>query len=380
MKSYSIERKVGQLLIVGVPGLALDRGKLDYLARIGVGGVVLFGHNYESVPQLIELTNSIQKTLMPESLEGLPAWICVDHEGGRVQRFKDPFTVFPPAQQLGDLNSPKTTFEAGYVMAKELRSVGVNVNFAPVIDLTGPVVSKAIKDRAFSSNPDVVASLGSAAVRGLLKGGVFAVAKHFPGHGAVEEDTHETLPTCHKSMDELEKSDWIPFRRVFRSRVEGLMTCHILYPKIDPDRPATLSRKILGEILRKSMRYSKIIFSDDLEMAALQKKYSLMDAAFLSFEAGCEQLLLCHEWSQIEQVHAYLVKAFQSGALPVKRLDEAVEKVVDAKKRFLLPFHFADKDLARAIVGAPDFQEVAKAIREKRVLEKGPSNAVDNEG
>jgi beta-N-acetylhexosaminidase len=377
MKSYSLERKVGQLLIVGVPGTSLDRAKLDFLGRLGIGGVTLFGHNYENIPQLVELTNSIQKTVTGESPEGLPAWICVDHEGGRVQRFKDPFTVFPPAEILGELNSPKTTFEAGYVMAKELKAVGVNVNFAPVIDLTQGVVSKAIKDRAFSSNPEVVASLGSAAVRGLLKGGVFAVAKHFPGHGAVEEDSHESLPTCNKSIDELEKSDWIPFRKVFRSRVEGLMTAHILYPKIDADRPATLSRKIIGEILKKNMRYSKIIFSDDLEMGALQKKYSLKDAAFLAFEAGCDQLLLCHEWDQIEDVYSYLLKAFQGGALSIKKLDETVEKVLDAKKRFLTPFQFANKDLAQAVIGAPDFKEVASAIREKRAIDKGPSNSIE---
>jgi beta-N-acetylhexosaminidase len=379
MKSISIERKVGQLLIVGVPGTSLDRSKLDLLSRFGIGGVVLFSHNYENITQLVELTNSIQKAITGESPEGLPAWICVDHEGGRVQRFKDPFTIFPPAELLGQLNSPKTTFEAGYVMAKELRAVGVNVNFAPVIDLTQEVISKAIKDRAFSSNPETVASLGSAAVRGLLKGGVFPVAKHFPGHGAVPDDSHENLPTCTKSIEELEKSDWIPFRKVFRSRVEGLMTAHILYPKIDADRPATLSRKILGEILRKNMRYSKIIFSDDLEMGALMKRYSLKDAAFLAFEAGCEQLLLCHEWGQIEEVHGYLVKAFQSGALSVKKLDETVEKVLDAKKRFLTPFQYADKDLAQAVVGAPDFKEVALAIKEKRVIEKGPSNSADTE-
>jgi len=377
MKSYPLERKVGQLLIVGVPGTSLDRAKLDFLGRMGVGGVVLFAHNYETVPQIIELTNSIQKTITGDSLDGLPAWICVDHEGGRVQRFKEPFTVFPPAEVLVELNSPKTTFEAGYVMAKELKAVGVNVNFAPVIDLTQGVVSKAIKDRAFSSNPEIVASLGSAAVRGLIKGGVFAVAKHFPGHGAVEEDSHEHLPTCLKTIEELEKSDWIPFRKVFRSRVEGLMTAHILYPKIDPDRPATLSRKIIGEILKKNMRYNKIIFSDDLEMGALQKKYSIKDAAFLAFEAGCDQLLLCHEWDQIEEVYNYLLKAFQGGALSVKKLDETIEKVLDAKKRFLTPFQYANKDLAQAIIGAPDFKAVATAIREKRAIEKGPSNSVD---
>ena len=358
--------------MVGVPGPTLDRSKIELLEKLGLGGVVLFSHNYENLDQLVDLTNSIQKSLTAEAHGGLPGWIAVDHEGGRVQRFKEPFTVFPPQNVWGELNSPKTCFEAGFVMAKELRACGVNLNFAPVVDVYQHP-TKAIGDRAYSNSPEVVSTLGSATVRGLLKGNVFAVAKHFPGHGAVSEDSHEDLPICNKSVEELESLDWVPFKRIFRSRVEGIMTAHILYPQIDPDRPATLSRKILQDYLRKNMRYSKLIFSDDLEMGALKKRYSLKDSAFLALEAGCDQLLLCHEWNQIEEVHAYIVKAFESGALPMKKLDEIVEKVSETKKRFLNPFVFADKDLAKAVVGAPDFLAVAESIRNKIPVEKGPS-------
>jgi beta-N-acetylhexosaminidase len=151
------------------------------------------------------------------------------------------------------------------------------------------------------------------------------------------------------------------------------MTAHILYPKIDADRPATLSRKILQDYLRKSLRYSKLIFSDDLEMGALQEKYSLKDAAFLAIEAGCDQILMCHEWGQIEEVHAYLVNAFATGALPMKRLDESLARIQAAKKEFLLPFKFADRDFALAAVGAPDFKAIAEAIKSQKSIETGPS-------
>jgi beta-N-acetylhexosaminidase len=372
-KTNSLEKRIGQLLIVGVPSTVLDRSKLDLLGRVGVGGVILFSNNYESIAQLVELTNSVQKTLTSEALDLLPGWIAVDHEGGRVQRFKDPFTVFPPLSQWGTLNSPKTCFEAGYVMAKELIACGVNMNFAPVVDVLQGPTTKAIGDRAFSDNAEVVANLGSAALRGLMKGGVLGVAKHFPGHGAVAGDSHKELPVCQKTVDELEASDWVPFRKIFRSRAEGVMTAHILYPKIDADRPATLSRKILQDYLRKSLRYSKLIFSDDLEMGALQEKYSLKDAAFLAIEAGCDQILMCHEWGQIEEVHAYLVNAFATGALPMKRLDESLARIQAAKKEFLLPFKFADRDFALAAVGAPDFKAIAEAIKSQKSIETGPS-------
>ncbi len=372
-KTNSLEKRIGQLLIVGVPSTVLDRSKLDLLGRVGVGGVILFSNNYESIAQLVELTNSVQKTLTSEALDLLPGWIAVDHEGGRVQRFKDPFTVFPPLSQWGTLNSPKTSFEAGYVMAKELIACGVNMNFAPVVDVLQGPTTKAIGDRAFSDNAEVVANLGSAALRGLMRGGVLGVAKHFPGHGAVAGDSHKELPVCQKTVDELEASDWVPFRKIFRSRAEGVMTAHILYPKIDADRPATLSRKILQDYLRKSLRYSKLIFSDDLEMGALQEKYSLKDAAFLAIEAGCDQILMCHEWGQIEEVHAYLVNAFATGALPMKRLDESLARIQAAKKEFLLPFKFADRDFALAAVGAPDFKAIAEAIKSQKSIETGPS-------
>jgi len=371
-KLAALEKKVGQLLMVGVPGQDLDRAKLDLLGKVGVGGVCLFSHNFETIPQLVELNNSIQKTLTAEAHAGLAAFISVDHEGGRVQRFKKEFTEFPPAQMWGKLNSPKTCFEAGYVMAKELLAVGVNVNFAPVIDVGHG--SKAIGDRAYSEDPELVSTLGSATVRGLLKGGILPVVKHFPGHGGVHADSHQELPVCDKSVEELDALDWIPFKKVFRSRAEGVMTAHILFPKIDADRPATLSRKILQDHLRKNMRYTKLIFSDDLEMGAIVKKYSLKDAAFLAIEAGCDQILLCHEFGQIEEIHAYLVNAFDSGALSMKRLDESLERIVDAKKRYLGAFKFANSELAQAIVGAPDFRAIAEAIKNQTPVESGPSS------
>jgi beta-N-acetylhexosaminidase len=370
---HSIEKKVGQLLWVGVPGTKTDKAYTAGLARMGVGGVIYFSHNFESGAQILEMTNALQKAVSFDALDSLPLWIGVDHEGGRVQRFKKEFTIFPPAARWGDLNSPKTCFEAGYVMGAELRSVGIQVNFSPVLDVLQDKDNQAIGDRAFSDQADVVASCGSATVRGLLKAGVMSVAKHFPGHGSVRVDSHVDLPVCTKSIEELEAVDWIPFRRALRSRVEGIMTAHILFPKLDPDRPATLSRKILQDQLRKGLRFQKLIFSDDLEMGALMKRYSLKEAAFLAVEAGCDQILMCHAYDQVEEVWKHLVDAFESGALPMRRLDESIERIAAAKKEFLLPLKFADPAELAQTLGRSDFLEVSRAIQEKRSLETGPS-------
>ncbi|MBS1986151.1 MAG: beta-N-acetylhexosaminidase [Bdellovibrionales bacterium] len=373
MSKVDLGKLVGQSLIVGFEGTSIDKKTLDLLAKVGVGGVILFKQNYESLAQLVELTNTIQRAIIPAAADGLPAWICVDHEGGRVQRFGAPFTAFPPAAQWGKINSPKTCFEAGYVMARELSAAGVNVNFCPVVDVPADMNSPGLGDRVFSTDPEIVASLGSATARGLQKGGVLGVIKHFPGHGSANVDSHIDLPVCNKTVEELDANDWIPFKRAIRARAEGVMTAHILYPKIDPDRPATLSRRILQDQLRKNLRHAKLIFSDDMDMGAIRKKYELRDAAYFALEAGCDHVLLCHSLDQLEDVWSYLVKAFESGALPRKKIEESWERVSEAKRSYLLPYSERKLAEAAAIVGSPEFANVAAQIKAGHAVEVGPS-------
>lgn len=356
-----LEKMVGQLILAGIPDPHLGANTARLFEKVGVGGVILFKHNYENLDQLVQLNNSIQKTLMPQAYRGMPLWIAVDQEGGRVQRFKQPFTVMPPQALWAKINSPKTCYDAGFILGKELRACGVNINFAPVIDVL-QVDAKAIGDRSFSSDPNVVANLGSAVVRGLQKSGIMAVAKHFPGHGSVVPDSHEELPVSPKTIEDLEAIDWIPFRKVIRSRVEGIMTAHILFNNIDASRPATLSRKLIQDWLRKDMRYQRLIFSDDLEMGAIQKKYELKEAAFLAIEAGCDQLLLGHEWERVEEVWQHLVKAFYDGVLPMARLEESISRIVDSKKRHLLPFKLTEISDAKLLVGHPSHRAIADAM------------------
>ncbi|NCN40283.1 beta-N-acetylhexosaminidase [bacterium] len=356
-----IEKKVGQLFFVGIPGTGFDSEAMHTCIRVGVGGIILFKHNYESVEQLVNLTSAIQKNMIPSSYKGLPAWIGVDQEGGRVQRFKDPFTILPPQDVWTKVGSPKACFEAGFVLGKELRACGISVNFAPVIDvLQGE--SRAIGDRSFSADPEEVATLGSAVVRGIQKSGVLSVAKHFPGHGGVQADSHEELPVSKKTLKELESIDWPPFKKSIRSRVEGIMTAHILFPEVDASRPATFSRIFLQDQLRKNLRYQKLIFSDDLEMGAVASRYDLKEAAFLAVEAGCDQLLFGHKWDQIEDVWQHLVKAFVDGVLPMERLDESIARISESKMAHLSPYRAPSIEEAKAFVGHAAHKELAAAI------------------
>lgn len=369
-----VKKKVAQLIITGIPSTQLGDKEVKTLSHLGLGGVILFARNYEELKQLVELNNNIQKNIMLGSYNGMPGWICVDHEGGSVQRFGEPFTQIPPASVWGELNSPKTAFEMAYVMAKELNVAGVGVNFAPVIDVPKNLEFAALGDRVFGTDAEMIAALGSATVRGLQKGGVLAVAKHFPGHGAVNLDSHDELPVCDLELAEVEREHWLPFRRVIRARCEGVMTAHIVYSKIDPGRPATFSRTLLNDHLRKSMRYSKLIFSDDLEMGAISNQYSLEDAAFLAVDAGCDQILICHSIDKVESIVNHLTKAFVDGVIPMKKLDDSIERIMESKKQFLMPFKLSDLSLAQAVVGAPDFRDVASAIDNKTPIEEGPSS------
>lgn len=377
--SSDLGRKVAQLLFVGISGPELTAGEKKTLNSLTPGGVILFKRNYQNLEQIIALTNSIQKEILNNSYRGFAAFIGVDHEGGRVQRFGEPFTKIPPAKDWGELNSPKTIFELGFIIAKELHAVGIRVNFAPVADVPKNMEAPALGDRVFGTDAELVANMVSATVRGLQKGGVLAVPKHFPGHGPANVDSHLELPRCHVPKEQLDDCDWQPFKRAMRARCDGIMTAHILNTALDSERPATLSKKVLRDILRGELRYQKLIFSDDMEMGAIINEYGIEDAALMAVEAGCDQLLICQSLEAAVSAHERLVKAFESKLLPMSYLDEALARIQSAKAQYIGQYKAASVDFAEAVLGAPDFQAVADAVREKRAIESGPSTAKVNE-
>lgn len=364
-----LEKKVAQLFVVGMPGKVLSAQEQKIIERIGPGGYVLFKHNIESVDQVVALNNSLLKSADRGAWRALPAWITVDQEGGRVQRIREPGTIWPPAKLLGQLNSPKTAYEAGFAMGAEVQALGFNVNYAPVLDVPDDWNNPALGDRCFSTDPEIVASIGSAFLRGMQRTGVLAVAKHFGGHGGVNVDSHLDLPVCKRSLQELRDKDWVPFRRAIRARVEGVMTAHVVYPDIDPERPATLSRRVLQDHLRKELRFSKLVFSDDMGMGAISQKYSLEEAVFLAIEAGCDQVLLCHNFDELESVWVSIVRAFESGALPKQKLDEALERITTAKQKWLSPVRYADATKAKSLLASPEHLKIAESILLQRPLE-----------
>jgi len=280
-------------LWVGFDGKALPAALSQWLARGEVGGVVLFARNIENPAQVRALCRGIRSA----AGRGNPLpLIAVDQEGGRVARCKEPpFTWFPPARacSLFCCRNESVAEAFGAATAAELRAVGIDVNFAPVLDVGSNPRNPAIGDRAYSEDPGAAAALGIAFAKGSLSRGILPVGKHFPGHGDTSADSHKELPVVRTESRTLLRRELLPFRRAVRAGIPALMTAHVLYPALDRALPATLSRKILHGLLRERFRFRGAVLSDALEMKAIADRYGIGEAAVLAVAAGCDVVLVC---------------------------------------------------------------------------------------
>lgn len=279
-------------LMVDLVGTTISETEKELLKKPEVGGVILFTRNFESVEQITALAEDIHNIRTPRLL------IAVDHEGGRVQRFREGFSRIPAAAVYAkaahnDLDRSRQLAEkAGWLMAVELRACGIDFSFAPVLDLAHGL-SGVIGDRAFHSNPATVARLAYAFMHGMNKAGMKAVGKHFPGHGGVVEDSHIAMPVDHRELDELLNKDIIPFKYMIENRLAGIMPAHVIYDKID-NKPAGYSSFWLENILRQRFGFQGVIFSDDLSMEAACVAGGYGERAEAALKAGCDMALVCN--------------------------------------------------------------------------------------
>jgi len=278
--------------MLDVEGLTLAQHEQEKINHPNTGAVILFSRNYQNSEQVTELINSIRAARDGAIL------IAVDQEGGRVQRFQNGFTRLPPASYYAQ--APDLAESAGWLMAAELLSVGVDFSFAPVLDVDCGV-SQIIGDRSFSTDPELATHLASLFRKGMHKAGMAATGKHFPGHGAVALDSHLTLPIDERDLDSIRAKDLLPFKRLIAEGLEGIMPAHVVYSNIDPN-PAGFSSFWIQQILRRELNFNGAVFSDDLSMNGAASVGDYPKRAKMAQQAGCDMLVVCNNPFAAEQV------------------------------------------------------------------------------
>jgi beta-N-acetylhexosaminidase len=338
--------------MLGFEGDFLPRELMNYLAE-GLAGVVLYDRNFHGAEHLRELTTAIGRAA------GRPVLIGIDQEGGTRFSLSEPFTAWPSAAELGRIGDPALTERVARGIAVELRAVGCNVNFAPMLDLHVNPASPVTMDRSFGSDPHNVARMGVAFDRGLRAGRVLSCAKHFPGHGDAMVDPHHELPVFMGTREHLESAELIPFAAAVAAGVPLVMTAHILLPRIDPENPASLSRVLLDGILRRRMGFGGVILADDLGMGAITRRYGPGEAAVNTLRAGSDIAMLCHDWAAVAPAIAAVRKA---------RREERFDQVewgasFDRIERVCAQTEVRGPDLPLNILGCAEFRALAAEVR-----------------
>ena len=331
-----ITQKIGRLFIGGIPGPELDTNTIRLIKNYHLGGIILFSRNIEEPIQLARLCRDIQKVAMENS--GYPLFLAIDQEGGRVARLTHPFTQFPGNAGIGESPNPeKSALHFASTTSREMSLVGLNMNLAPVLDVAQIHMDSHLVGRSFSQDPLLVTKLGKIVINTLQQGGIMAVAKHFPGLGKSDLDPHLHLPTIHATFEEMESVHLLPFAGAIEVGVSAIMSSHAVYPALEPDIPATLSRKIITALLREKMRFSGLIISDDLEMGAIAKERGLPEGAADAFEAGIDLLLICKSQSLLLDSIELIRDKILKGNILYERLENSLERITKYKKRFLIP-------------------------------------------
>jgi len=348
---------LGQMFIAGFDGTEPPEDLVREVSDGRIGGVILFRWNIKDPRQVAAICRTLH-----EAAPG-PFLITVDQEGGDVFRLGEPFTIFPGAGDLGRIGSEDLVRRVGMAVAEELRSVGINCNHAPVVDVHTNPNNPIIGARSFSPDPDVVARLGEAMIGGLQAGGVAATAKHFPGHGDTSLDSHIELPVVDHDRKRLSRVEIPPFRRAAEAGVAMIMTAHVLYTALDPARPATLSPLIINDILRREMGYDGVVITDSLSMKAISDQWGTGQACIEAVRAGVD-LLLCTESLELALAgRKALENALNVGELEEESIKTAVRRIKELKIRFRISPDEIDVDKACRVIGCEEHKALCEEIR-----------------
>jgi beta-N-acetylhexosaminidase len=334
IKRMTLDEKIGQMVIIGVDGTAVSEQTRDLIEHYHVGGVILYKNNIINKAQTTDFLNELKQVNTKQNT--LPLWLSVDQEGGRVSRMPDEYSKLPTNRAIGKINNAEFSYKLGIILGKELRSVGFNMDFAPVLDINSNPNNPVIGDRSFGANAKVVSSLGVQTMLGIQAQKVAAVVKHFPGHGDTSVDSHLDLPIVQTDLKQLRTFEWLPFQAAIEHNVDAIMVAHILLPKIDPDHPASFSKTIITNYLRKELKYNGVVMTDDMTMGGIVNHYNLKDAAVQSIIAGSDVIMVAHEYDKAKEVLTNLKSNVETGALSEQRIDQSVYRILQLKQKYAI--------------------------------------------
>jgi beta-N-acetylhexosaminidase len=344
---------VARRFMAGFEGTTLPFAMRELLAQ-GLAGVAVYARNFTHIQGLARLNEEIR------AAANGPVLIGMDQEGGTRFSLPSPFTQWPSPAELGALGDANAVRDIARAIGRELSAVGCNLNFAPMLDLHINPSSPVTMVRSFGSDPAQVGRMGAAFLEGLAETGVLGCAKHFPGHGDTFVDPHKNLPVFQGSAERLDQIELVPFAAAIAAGATTIMTAHILLPKIDAEYPASLSRRILTDTLRKRMKFQGLILADDLGMGAITKRYAPAEAAIATFAAGTDIAMLCHDTSLIPVALAATTRAVEKGTLKLDEWESAGERV----NRVLSGIREAQAN-SLDVIGCAEHQALSKSLREK---------------
>jgi len=331
--NMALDEKIGQLITVGIDGYNLDDNAKDLIQSKKVGGIILFKNNVNSSNQLLQLINSIKET---NSTNKTPIFISVDEEGGRVNRFPKEIKALPSNKIVGNKNDSNLAYDIGKDIGYALSSFGYNMDFAPVLDINSNPNNTVIGDRAFSSDKNIVANLGANEIKGFKSSNVICVAKHFPGHGDTATDSHYSLPIINKTIEQLQELEFVPFKKAIEEKVPAIMVSHILLPNVDNTNPASMSKTIINDILRKDLKFDGVVVSDDMTMGAITNDYDISEACIKAINAGTDLLLVCHGYDNEVKVINSIKEAVNNKTISMDRINESVYRILSLKENYKL--------------------------------------------
>ena len=331
VNEMTIDEKIGQLLIVGIDGYSIDEKAIEMIQKYHIGGFILFNRNIQDANQTISLINSLKET---NESNDIPLFISLDEEGGRVTRLPHEFIKTPSSKKIGKKDDEIFTYEIGKTIGRNVKSLGFNLDFAPVLDIFSNPNNTVIGDRAFGTNPKIVWKHGIQLMNGIKSENIIPVIKHFPGHGDTTVDSHEDLPFIDKNLGQIENFELIPFKKAIEKGAEVIMVSHIMLPNIDEANPATLSEKIINNILREELGFDGVIITDDMTMGAIVKNYDIGDASVKSLKAGSDIILVCHDYENYIKVINAIKDAVDNGEISLDCINQKVYRILKLKEKY----------------------------------------------